>query len=226
MPNEQPPAPHADSAKLNFIAVEGPIGVGKTTLARRLADTFGRPLLLEPGTENPFLDRFYRQGRRHALATQLYFLLHRANQIAWLADDDLIGPMLVADFLIEKDRMFAEATLDANELRLYDQITTSLNIERPRPDLVIYLQAPVSVLLNRIRRRGIGYEQRIDSEYLTMLSNAYAEFFHFYDDAPLLIVNAAEIDFAHNDNHYHALLEQIHDMDSVRLYFNPNPSLL
>ena len=208
-----------------FIAVEGPIGVGKTTLARRLADTFQRPLLLEPATENPFLDRFYRDGRRYALPTQLFFLLHRADQVARLADDDLIGSMLVADFLMDKDRLFAEATLDANELRLYEQIYGNLNIQPPRPDLVIYLQAPVSVLLERIRRRGVGYEQRIDSEYLSTLSNAYAEFFHFFD-APLLIVNAAEIDFAHNENHYHALVRQIRAMNSVRQYFNPNPTLL
>ncbi len=209
-----------------FIAVEGPIGVGKTTLARRLADTFRRPVLLEPAAENPFLDRFYRDGRRYALPTQLFFLLHRADQVARLADDDLIGPLLVADFLIEKDRLFAEVTLDANELTLYEQIHRTLDIRPPRPDLVIYLQAPVPVLLDRIRRRGIGAEQRIDPEYLTTLSDAYAEFFHFYDNAPLLIVNAAEIDFAHNERHYDALVTQIKSMDSVRQYFNANPSLL
>ena len=209
-----------------FIAVEGPIGVGKTTLARRLADTFRRPVLLEPAAENPFLDRFYRDGRRYALPTQLFFLLHRADQVARLADDDLIGPLLVADFLIEKDRLFAEATLDAHELTLYEQVYRTLDIRPPRPDLVIYLQAPVPVLLDRIRRRGIGAEQRIDPEYLATLSDAYAELFHFYDNAPLLIVNAAEIDFAHNERHYDALVTQIKSMDSVRQYFNANPTLL
>ena len=209
-----------------FIAVEGPIGVGKTTLACRLAETFRRPVLLEPAAENPFLDRFYRDGRRYALPPQLFFLLHRADQVARLADDDLIGPLLVADFLIEKDRLFAEVTLDAHELNLYEQIYRTLDIRPPRPDLVIYLQAPVPVLLDRIRRRGIGYEQRIDPEYLTTLSDAYAEFFHFYDNAPLLIVNAAEIDFAHNERHYGALVTQIETMDSVRQYFNANPTLL
>lgn len=209
-----------------FIAVEGPIGVGKTTLARRLADTFRRPVLLEPAAENPFLDRFYREGRRYALPTQLFFLLHRADQVARLADEDLIGPLLVADFLIEKDRLFAEVTLDAHEMTLYEQIYRTLDIRPPRPDLVIYLQAPVSVLLDRIRHRGIGYEQRIDTDYLASLSDAYAEFFHFYDSAPLLIVNAAEIDFAHNERHYTALVAQIEAMDSVRQYFNPNPTLL
>ncbi len=210
----------------NYIAVEGPIGVGKTTLARRLADTFHRPLVLEPAMENPFLDRFYREGRRHALPTQLFFLLHRANQVANISRDDMLGAMLVTDFLMEKDRLFAKATLDDNELELYEDIYRSLDIRPPRPDLVVYLQAPVSVLLDRIRRRGIAYEQRIDSEYLTMLTDAYTEFFHYYDSAPLLIINAAEIDFADNEAHYRALVEQVEAMDGVRQYFNPNPTLL
>ena len=210
----------------HYIAVEGPICVGKTTLARRLADTFHRPLVLEPAVENPFLDRFYRDGRRHALPTQLFFLLHRANQVSGFARDDLLGPILVTDFLMEKDRLFAEANLDENELELYEQIHRTLDVRPPKPDLVIYLQAPVAVLLDRIRRRGIGYEQRIDSEYVTMLSDAYTEFFHDYDEAPLLIINAAEIDFADNEAHYRALVEEIRTMSGVRQYFNPSPSLL
>ena len=221
----EPPTGEADAAP-NYIAVEGPIGVGKTTLARRLADTFHRPLVLEPATENPFLDRFYREGRRNALATQLFFLLHRANQITGIARDDLLGPILVTDFLMEKDRLFANATLDENELELYEQICASLDVRPPKPDLVIYLQAPVAVLLDRVRRRGIGYEQRIDSEYVTAVSDAYTEFFHAYDDAPLLIINAAEIDFAENEAHYRTLVEEIRTMDGVRHYFNPSPSLL
>ena len=209
-----------------YIAVEGPIGVGKTTLARRLASTFARPLLLEPAAENPFLDRFYREGRRHALPTQLFFLLRRADQMASLREGDLIGPLLVADFLMQKDRLFAEATLDADELKLYDQIRAQLGIEPPLPDLVIYLQAPVGVLLERIRRRGVAYEQRMGADYLAHLSEAYAELFHRYDEAPLLIVNAAEIDFAGNERHYEALVAQIEAMSGVRQYFNPNPTLL
>ena len=217
---------HTRRSPPRYIAVEGPVGVGKTTLARRLANTFHYPLVLEPAEENPFLDRFYRDGRRDALPTQLYFLLHRAEQVARFAQDDMVGPLQVTDFLMEKDRLFAQATLNEEELKLYEQIAQRLTIKPPKPGLVIYLQAPVSVLLHRIRRRGVDYEQRIDSAYLETLSTAYAEFFYYYDDAPLLIVNAAEIDFAHNERHYDALLAQMFAMDGVRQYFNPNPTLL
>ena len=209
-----------------YVVVEGPIGVGKTTLARRLADRFRYPLMLEPATDNPFLDRFYREGRRHALPTQLYFLLNRARQVTDLGGDDLLGPTLVADFLMEKDELFARMTLDDHEFTLYRQIYDSLDLQMPRPDLVIYLQAPVNVLLERIRRRGIPYERDIESDYLETLNRAYTEFFHYYDAAPLLVVNATEIDFANNDAHFDALLSQVLETDGLRQYFNPNPTLL
>ncbi|MGD8416500.1 MAG: deoxynucleoside kinase, partial [Pseudomonadales bacterium] len=183
-------------------------------------------LLREPAAENPFLDRFYREGKRHALPTQLFFLLHRAQQVDAIRAQDLLGTNLVADFLMEKDELFARLTLDANELALYEQIQQSLAIEAPRPDLVIYLQAPASVLLQRIRSRGIDFEQRISAEYLNMLINSYTEFFHFYSAAPLLVVNATEIDFAHNPAHFDALLEQMVSMDGPRQYFNPHPQLI
>ncbi len=207
-----------------YIAIEGPIGVGKTTLAKRLAESFGYPLLLEPSTENPFLDRFYREGRRHALPTQLFFLLHRAQQVAQVRND-LLGSVLVADFLIEKDRLFAQLNLDENELELYDRIHEALDLKPPSPDLVVYLQAPVSVLLRRIRRRGIGFEQQMDANYLTALCAAYTEFFHYYDEAPLLIVNAANVDFG-NDQHFDSLVERLTEMEGTRQYFNPDPTLL
>jgi deoxyadenosine/deoxycytidine kinase len=209
-----------------YVAVEGPIGAGKTTLATRLAETFKYPLLLEPASDNPFLDRFYREGRKHALPTQLFFLLHRADQIAKLAGPDLLGPTVISDFLIEKDRLFAELTLDKNELALYEQIYKNLMLDPPAPDLVIYLQAPISVLLERIRERGVASEQHIDSDYLVTLSDAYTDFFHLYDQAPLLIVNAEEADFSHNDSHFDALLEQVIQMNSIRQYFNPHPTLI
>jgi deoxyguanosine kinase len=208
------------------IAVEGAIGVGKTTLARRLAEHLEYPLLLEPATDNPFLDRFYLQGRRHALPTQLFFLLHRARQMADLSRDDLVGPTLVSDFMMEKDDLFARLTLDEHEYALYRQIYEALDIYVPTPDLVVYLQAPVGVLQTRIRRRGIPYERDIQFDYLERLNRAYTEFFHYYVDAPVLVVNAAEIDFAANDTHFAALVQQVREMDGLRQYFNANPTLL
>jgi len=209
-----------------YVVVEGPIGVGKTTLARRIGETFGHPLMLEPATDNPFLDRFYREGGRHALSTQLYFLLHRLRQLAELAPGGLFSPLVVADFLLQKDRLFAEITLDADELTLYQQIHDKLAVAAPVPDLVIYLQAPTRVLLERIRRRGVAAEQQIDDAYLEALVDAYTRFFHFYDDAPLLIVNATEIDLAHNDDHFARLVEQMTQISGMRQYFNPHPTLL
>jgi deoxyguanosine kinase len=208
------------------IAVEGPIGVGKTTLARRIAEHLQYPLLLEPAAENPFLDRFYLQGRRHALPTQLFFLLHRARQMADLSRDDLVGATLVSDFMMEKDDLFARLTLDEHEYALYQQIHEALDIFTPTPDLVIYLQAPVNVLLSRIRRRGIAYERDIQFDYLERLNQVYTEFFHYYTDAPVLVVNAAEIDLANNDSHFVALLQQVQEMDGMRQYFNASPTLL
>lgn len=209
-----------------FIAVEGPIGVGKTTLTRRLAETFGYEMLLEGAADNPFLERFYSEGRRNALPTQLFFLLQRAEQLRDWRQQDLFGPARIADFLIDKDRLFAEVTLDEHELDLYDQVHRQLTIEAPAPDLVIYLQAPPRVLQARIRQRAIGAERHIDDAYLESLVDAYARFFHFYDQAPLLIVNASEIDLVHDHEQYERLIEVVSDFRSMRSYFNPQPTLL
>lgn len=209
-----------------YIAVEGPIGVGKTTLAQRISDALRYPLLLEPVTENPFLDRFYKDGHGHALPTQLFFLLHRARLVSDLPTNDLLGPTIVADFLIEKDDLFAKLTLDEYEYELYSQIHRTLQIDPPNPDLVIYLQAPANTLLERVQRRGLDFEQPIELDYLKTLAESYTEFFHYYTDAPLLIVNASEIDFAHNQNHFELLLDQMLRMDGNRQFFNPNPTLL
>lgn len=204
-----------------YIVVEGPIGVGKTTLARRLAETFGTELLLEGADENPFLEKFYRNPRAGALSTQLFFLLQRAQQLQSLRQGDMFQSTRVADFLVQKDRLFAELTLDEHEFGLYEQVYAHLTLDAPQPDLVIYLQAPVDTLLERIQQRGRHYEQRVDPAYLRRLSDAYANFFHHYDVAPLLIVNAAHIDLAHNEQDYAALLEQIRRMGRGRQYFNP-----
>ena len=209
-----------------YVAIEGPIGVGKTTLAKKLAALLNYPLLLEPVTENPFLDRFYAEGASQALPTQLFFLLQRAKQVQDMPGNDLLERAIIADFMIEKDDLFATLTLDPAELALYRQIHSSLQLVPPKPDLVIYLQAPARVLQQRVFRRGIDFEQSIHIDYLDALTDSYTEFFHYYDDAPVLIVNAAEIDFANNDEHFNALLEQILHMDGTRQFFNPNPTLL
>ena len=207
----------------DYIVVEGPIGVGKTSLAQRLADTFGTELLLEGAHENPFLERFYQDPQRAALPTQLFFLFQRAQQVQDMRQADMFTPVRVADFLMEKDRLFAQTTLDDDELTLYEQAYRHLAIDAPRPDLVIYLQAPVDVLLERIRKRDRDYERHIDADYLQRLVDAYTRFFHQYEDAPLLIVNAAGFNPVDNQMDYSALLEQIEEARAGRHYFNPLP---
>jgi deoxyadenosine/deoxycytidine kinase len=209
-----------------YIVVEGPIGVGKTSLARRLAESFETDLLLEGAAENPFLERFYEDPRTGALPAQLFFLFQRARQVQAMRQADLFQPVRVSDFLMEKDRLFAELNLDADELQLYDQVYNHLAVDAPVPDLVIYLQAPEDVLLKRIARRGIKYERRIDAGYLRRLSEAYARMFLYYEAAPLLIVNAAHIDLVDNEDDYQALLEQITLTRTGRQYFNPMSATL
>ena len=205
----------------SYIVVEGPIGVGKTTLANKLAKSFGSDLLLEGADENPFLEKFYDDPRAAALPTQIFFLLQRARQLKSMNQGDMFNPVRVADFLIEKDRLFAELTLDADELDLYEQVYASLTIDIPRPDLVVYLQAPVEVLLERIQKRGLKHERFIEAAYLQRLCDSYIQFFYQYNNAPLLIVNAADIDFAHNDADYQLLHQRITEVQSGRHYFNP-----
>ncbi len=204
-----------------YIVVEGPIGVGKTSLATRLAESFNSDLILEQADENPFLERFYRNRRNAALPTQLFFLFQRARQIEQIRQSDLFSPVRISDFLLEKDRLFAKLNLDGNELNLYDQIYESLELDPPPPDLVVYLQAPSSVLLSRVANRGVAYEKFIDEHYLERLGEAYAEFFYDYDAAPLLIVNAAAIDPVHRDVDYQELLRVIGRIKRGRHFFNP-----
>lgn len=209
-----------------YIIIEGPIGVGKTSLARRLAATFGSELLLERAEDNPFLERFYQHPRQAALPTQLSFLVQRVQQVAHLRQGDMFRGRLVSDFLLDKDRLFAQLTLDDDELHLYEQVYDHLVVAAPRPDLVIYLQAPVEVLLERIKKRGIPYERLIESAYLQRLADAYAQFFHHYDGSPLLIVNAADIDWVENERDYFELVERIRRTRSGRHYVNPLPAEL
>ena len=216
----------SDSGHLSLVAVEGPIGVGKTSLAKRLAKTFAGELLLEGAEENPFLERFYRDQKSAALPTQLFFLFQRARQMQELRQGDMFKPMQSADFIMEKDRLFAQLTLEEDELDLYNKVYDSMTLDVPVPDLVIYLQAPVDVLQARIKKRGLVSEQFLKSMYLQRIVDAYANFFYNYNKAPLLIINASEIDLVSNESDYEELLKQIRTIKSGRHYFNPMPIAL
>jgi len=209
-----------------FVVVEGPIGVGKTSLARRLARSFGSELVLEQGEDNPFLERFYRNPRAVAFQTQLHFLFQRSRQMQELRQADLFERVRVADYLLDKDRLFARLTLDDEEYELYEQVYARLAIDAPVPDLVVYLQAPVDVLLERISRRGIPAEQLIERRYLERLVESYARFFLEYDAAPVLMVNATEIDLVGSEADYRSLLAEVVRVRRGRHYFNPMKSLL
>ena len=204
-----------------YIVVEGPIGVGKTTLARRLAETLGTDLLLEAASENPFLPKFYQDPRSAALPTQLHFLFQRVRQVEVLKQTDMFKPALVADFIIQKDSLFAKVTLDEHELDLYYQVYDRLTLDVPAPDLVIYLQAPTDNLVRRVHERGISFEKNIKEEYLQAISAAYINFFYDYTLSPLLIVNTTDFDLASSNKNFDILLKYIQDLSPGRHYFNP-----
>lgn len=212
-----------DSEVLNphrYIVIEGPIGVGKTSLVRKLGDRLGSELLLEKAEENPFISQFYQNPRQFALSTQLHFLLQRAQQVQNFRQIDLFKSSYIADFMMEKDRIFAEITLNANELNLYQQIYQHMTVDAPRPDLVIYLQAPPEVLRARIAKRGITYEQQIRGDYLSRLCDSYTRFFYDYDESPLLTVNTQSVDLIDNVDEFQDLLDKIINIRSGRHYFN------
>ncbi len=215
------PISQIQSSACRYIAIEGPIGVGKTALARRHAESLSADLILEEVEENPFLERFYRDGRSAALPAQMFFLFARARQVEELRQPDLFADVRISDYLFTRDRLFAELNLDPDELKLYDQIVENLAVDAPVPDLVIYLQAPVDALLQRLARRNSPYDRFIDRGYLEKLTDAYARFFHTYDEGPLLIVNAAQIDPVNNDADYEQLFQQIERTTGGRHFFNP-----
>ncbi|HEY7726378.1 MAG TPA: deoxynucleoside kinase [Anaeromyxobacteraceae bacterium] len=195
--------------RARYIAVEGPMGAGKTALATLLAERLGGRLFSEAVEENPFLPGFFEDRRKHAFQTQLFFLLSRFQQQQQLFQQDLFSQVTVADYLFARDRIFAALSLDANELALYERVYELLGPRVVRPDLVVYLQARVDVLLARVRRRGRDFERQVEAAWLEALAKAYGDFFFHYDETPLLVVNASELDLAAPGEETEALLQVI-----------------
>ena len=208
--------------KYPYIVIEGPIGCGKTTLAKMLADKFPVDYLSEKAEGNPFLPRFYQDALRYALPTQLFFLFQRANQIKDLNQRDMFAKPIIADFFLEKDPIFARLNLGDEEYALYNQIYQHLHLNATKPDLVIYLQTPLDALVERIEERNVGYEKDMSREYLEHLSDAYSAFFHNYDASPVLIVNNEKLNILKNPSALDLLVNRIGQIKGQREFFNPN----
>lgn len=206
--------------KFRYLVIEGPIGAGKTSLARRLAPRLAADSLLEQPAENPFLGRFYQDMARYALPTQLFFLFQRARMIEPLRQPDLFARPVVADFLLDKDLLFASVTLSADEFALYRKIYEAMRPQAPAPDLVVYLQAQPGVLAERVRRRAAAFERGMSEEYLALLAESYARFFHHYSAAPVLTVNSEKLDFVQRDADFELLVSRIRGMRSRREFFS------
>ena len=206
--------------KLRYVVVEGPIGAGKTSLARRLAPRLAADLLLEQPAENPFIGRFYQDMARYALPTQLFFLFQRARMIEPLRQPDMFSRATVADFILDKDLLFARVTLSSDEFALYQKIYEALRPQAPAPDLVIYLQAQPAVLAERVRRRAAAFERGLSEEYLALLADSYARFFYHYTAAPVLTVNSEKLDFVERDADFDLLLSRVRGMRSRREFFS------
>ena len=209
-----------------YIIIEGPIGVGKTSLSNKLALEWDADLVLENVDDNPFLSKFYKNPREVSLQTQLYFLLTRTRQVQAFKQQDIFSNARVSDFMLQKDRLFAQVTLNNEEYDLYDQLYSYMAVDIPKPDLIIYLQAPIDTLIKRIKKRGRDFEKYIDAEYLERLNSMYLKFFNTYNASPLLIVNAEDIDFVNNKNDYKNLLDKIYSIEKGRHYFNPLASII
>jgi len=209
-----------------YIVIEGPIGVGKTSLANKLSLEWDADLILENVDDNPFLSKFYKNQREVSFQTQLYFLLTRTRQVQAFKQQDIFSKTRVSDFMLQKDRIFAQVTLNNEEYDLYDQLYSYMTVDIPKPDLLIYLQAPVKVLMKRIKKRGRNFEKYITNEYLEKLNSMYLKFFDTYNSSPLLIVNAEDIDFVNNKIDYKNLLNKIYSIEKGKHYFNPMASII
>ena len=213
-----------------FIAVEGPIGVGKTTLSSKLAESLGYEVILEEPSQNPFLGDFYRNPKQAALATQLFFLFQRVKYVEDFKQGSIFNSARISDFLLDKDMLFAKVTLSEREFELYLQIYNYLSLDLPSPDLVIYLQANTETLYERVMSRGIEIEKSIDFEYLDSLNESYKEFFLSFERSPVMIVNTEYIDLANNLDDFDQLTEKLLDYfnnpEGRKMYFNPSPSML
>jgi len=209
-----------DLEKCRYVVVEGPIGAGKTSLARVLAHHVGGEELFERPEDNPFLERFYGDMPRFALATQLTFLFQRADQLSGVGQFDMFRHLTVGDFLLDKDPLFARLNLSDAEYLLYEKVYSHLKPQTPTPDLVVYLQAPVDTLIERVHRRGVDFERKISATYLTRLADAYSRYFYAYEAAPLLIVNSERLNFVDNPDHAKLLLARIRSMRGRREFFN------
>ncbi len=207
-------------SRYRYVVVEGPIGAGKTSLTHRLAEHLNADILLENASDNPFLPRFYQEPKRYALPTQLHFLFERSRQLRDLTQGDLFRAGTISDFLIDKDMLFARLNLDDDEFELYQKVYADLAPQAPTPDLVIYLQAPIDALQDRVKQRGVEFERGMDAGYLQRLANSYSEFFHRYDAAPLLIVNTSNLNFAQSEDDFALLLERMNKMRGPREFFS------
>ena len=207
----------------NYIVIEGPIGIGKTTLTLELAQNFGAETLLEDASVNPFLENFYKDRLSAALPTQLYFLFQRIQQLQEMRQVDIFKKIFISDFFIQKDPLFADVNLNNDEYRLYQKVFNSVIRELPKPDLVVYLQASTKTLFDRVKKRGRVIEKEIEFEYLAEINDAYTQYFHHYSETPLLIVNTNQVNFSENKSDFLYLAQQISKVKKGRHYYNPIP---